>query len=155
MDIFEKLVKTLADKKLKISAAESCTAGLFCSSLASVPGASYVMEYGFVVYSEKAKSDVLDVPSKVIEAYGVVSEETARYMAQGAAKRANADACVGITGYAGPSSDPGYPVGRVCFGFYFAGKVYSETKEFGDIGRNRVRQASAVFAAQRILALLT
>lgn len=43
----QQLVELLKSKSLHISAAESCTAGLFSSSLASIPGASSVMEYGF------------------------------------------------------------------------------------------------------------
>ncbi|MCH5198250.1 MAG: CinA family protein [Oscillospiraceae bacterium] len=153
MKTFETLVKKLIENKMKIAAAESCTAGLFSSFLASVPGASEIMEYGFVVYSERAKIDVLGVPSEIIEENGVVSEKTAEFMADGAAKRAGADVSVGITGFAGPSSDAGYPVGRVCFGFYYNGKTEALTKEFGDIGRNAVREKAAIFAAEKILEL--
>jgi len=62
MEVFEKLVKALKERNIRIAAAESCTAGLFSSFVAEVPGASDVMEYGFVVYSERAKSNILGVP---------------------------------------------------------------------------------------------
>lgn len=55
----QQLVELLKTKSLHISAAESCTAGLFSSSLASIPGASSVMEYGFVTYSAAAKMNLV------------------------------------------------------------------------------------------------
>ena len=78
MDIFERLVERLKERRLSVASAESCTAGLFAADLAAVPGASSVFEYGFVVYSAAAKQRILGVPQKVIGRYGVVSEQTAR-----------------------------------------------------------------------------
>lgn len=154
MDIFERLVERLKEKHLKVASAESCTAGLFAADLAAVPGASSVLEYGFVVYSAAAKQRILGVPQKVIGRYGVVSEQTARAMAQGAKRVSGADLSVGITGFAGPDADEGYTAGTVCFGFCCRERSVSETVDFGDIGRNRVRQKCAEYAAERFLELL-
>ena len=154
MDCFERLITALRTRELHIAAAESCTAGLFTAKLAGVPGASDVLAYGFVVYSEEAKKRVLGVKEETLERYGVVSEDTAKEMAFGAAGYAGAQLGVGITGYAGPSSAPGYPVGRVCFGFFVCGELYSKTVEFGNVGRNAVREKCAVFAAEYLLHLL-
>ena len=52
MDRFRELVLFLKEHELQIAAAESCTAGLFSARIAETPGASDVMKYGFVVYSE-------------------------------------------------------------------------------------------------------
>ena len=154
MEVFERLIHTLRERGLHISAAESCTAGLFSSKLAEIPGASDVLEYGFVTYSQEAKKRMVGVKPQTLRRNGVVSEPTAKEMAHGAAEYANCEVGVGITGYAGPSSDEGYPVGRVCFGVYLFGETYAQTVEFGDIGRNAVREQSAVFAAEYILQLL-
>gem|GEM_PF-4234700 len=69
--------------------------------------------------------------------------------------RAGAQAAVGITGFAGPSADPGYNVGHVCFGFYCNGGVTTKTEEFGNIGRNAVREKAAFFAAENMLEIIT
>ena len=68
--------------------------------------------------------------------------------------RAGADCGVGITGFAGPSTEGDIPVGRVCFGYSVCGRTVGETVEFGNIGRNNVRENSAVYAARRLLELL-
>ena len=154
MDIFAQLVKMLIKKNYSITAAESCTAGMFCSRVADIPGASEALAYGFVVYSEEAKHRMLGVSPKTIAEYGVVSEPTAREMAIGAAEKAHADVSVSFTGYAGPASCVTDHVGRVCFGYSIKGNVQTQTVEFGDIGRNNVREKSAAHAAKRLLELL-
>ena len=154
MDVFTELVQKLNSLHYTVAAAESCTAGLFTANLAQVPGASDVLGYGFVVYSAQAKTEIVGVLPQTIAAYGVVSEQTAREMALGAAKKAHAAVGVGITGFAGPSADPGFPVGRVCFGYAINGEVHTQTVEYGGIGRNPVREQSALHAAQGLLSLL-
>ncbi len=154
MDVFRNIYEALLNKRYTVAAAESCTAGLFSAKLAEIPGASEVMLYGFVVYSEAAKCDLVYVHPETIHRHGVVSEQTAAEMAKGAALHAKAECGIGITGFAGPSADPDYPVGRVCFGFCVNGSVSTETVEFGNIGRNPVREKSALHAAERLLQLL-
>jgi nicotinamide-nucleotide amidase len=154
MEPFSFLVETLRKRKQHITSAESCTAGLFSAHLAETAGASDALAYGFVVYSEEAKQQVLGVSPDTIAKFGVVSEPTAREMVIGAVKRSNADIGVSFTGFAGPGAEDGFPVGRVCFGYRIPGAVYTETVEFGDIGRNNVREAAALHAANRLLELL-
>lgn len=101
----------------RLVAAESCTGGLVCARLTDVPGASAVVERGYVTYSNLAKEQDLGVPGAVLAAYGAVSAETASAMAEGALARSPADVAVAITGIAGPgggSSDK--PVGLVYLG---------------------------------------
>ena len=149
--IFQELVSLLKEKHLTVCAAESCTAGLFSSSVASVPGASDVMGFGFVTYSVKAKNECVGVPYETVERFGVVSEETALAMAKGALERSGADVCLGITGFAGPTAESGIPVGLVCFGYSVCGVLSSETVEFGEIGRNEVRRNAVLHAASSII----
>ena len=108
----QQLVELLKSKSLHISAAESCTAGLFSSSLASIPGASSVMEYGFVTYSAAAKMNLVSVKPDTIKNYTVYSGPVAAQMAIGAAQKSGAELGVGITGIAGPHAES-QPAGTV------------------------------------------
>ena len=152
---FERLVTLLAARGMTVSAAESCTGGLFAASLVDVPDASKVLGYSFVTYSEAAKRELVGVPAETIARYGVVSEPVAEAMARGAAKAGRAEAGVGITGVAGPTGGTAdCPVGTVCFGIYVKGECRAFTARFGDIGRNAVRAKAAAFAAERLTELL-
>lgn len=148
MNNFEQLVYMLKNRKLYISAAESCTGGLFSAGIVSVPDASKVLSASFVTYSEEAKINILGVSAETIKTHGVVSEQVALEMAKKTAEISHSQVGVGITGYAGPGYDENdTDVGTVCFGFVFNGKTLSCTKKFGNPGRNVVRELAAQFAA--------
>lgn len=149
------LVDLLMQKGFTISAAESCTGGLFAAGIVSVADASKVLDRSFVTYSEQAKTDLVGVPPETIRDFGVVSEETAAAMAQGACRAAGSTVGVGITGFAGPSGGDRFaPLGTVCFGFCVNGKTETFRKEFGGIGRNAVRELSVRFAVEKLCGLL-
>ena len=57
----KRLVKILANKKLKISFAESCTGGMLATEITSISGASKVFGLGLVTYSNQAKINILKV----------------------------------------------------------------------------------------------
>lgn len=109
------LVRALADAGLRISTAESCTAGLLSSLLASAPGASIVLRAGYIAYSKDAKADVLGVPALLMAGrHGAVTTEVAQVMASHARLGSGADVAVSVTGVAGPSGDEdGNVVGRM------------------------------------------
>ena len=96
------VVELLKGKKMTVTTAESCTAGLLAGRIMNVAGASEVYEEGYITYANRAKSKLLGVKEETLEAYGAVSEQTAREMAEGAAKAAGADAALAVTGIAGP-----------------------------------------------------
>jgi len=155
MDIEYKVVEKLIEKNYHITFAESCTAGLAAGRLVNVPDASKVLDVSFITYANEAKQKYVDVSSETIEAYGVVSEEVAGEMASGAAAAMDAEVGVGISGIAGPTGGTDKkPVGMVCFGFYIAGRTFTYTKQFGNIGRNEVRAASVAFCYEKLLELL-
>jgi PncC family amidohydrolase len=96
--------KLIADSHT-LALAESCTAGLVSSLLASVPGASDVLWGSFVCYSQAAKISMLGIPREKLMNYGLVSGETASLMAAGAQQRSGADITAAVTGIAGPKGD--------------------------------------------------
>ena len=152
MTAAEQLVQLLIDKKLKISAAESCTGGMLISRLIDIPGTSEITGASYITYSDEAKIRTVGVNPDTIKKFGVVSEKTALEMAVGAVDTAKSDIGVGITGFAGPFDDDDDPdAGRVCFGFSVNGKTVTATKHFGNIGRNAVRELSCIYAIDSLI----
>lgn len=148
----EQTVELLKKKNWHISFAESCTGGLCCARLVDVPSASYVLCASFVTYAESAKMKLVSVKEKTLQDHGVVSEEVAGEMAEGAAKAARCEVGVGISGVAGPSGgSKETPVGTVCFGFSINGCVKTFTKHFGNLGRSAVREAAVCFVFQELV----
>ncbi len=155
MALEEQLVDKLLEKNLKISFAESCTGGLCCGTLVNVTNASRVLDMSFVTYSNESKMKLIGVKADTILANGVVSEEVAYEMAEGAAATAGSEIGVGITGVAGPGGGTDKkPVGMVCFGFCINGKTTTYTKQFGEIGRNQVRKSSVEFVFQTLIEMI-
>src|SRR3954447_22237457 len=96
------LHRALLDRAETVAAAESLTAGLFCATLASVPGASATLRGGVVVYATDLKRALAGVPADVLAAHGPVSPETAAALADGVRGRCGATWGIGLTGVAGP-----------------------------------------------------
>ena len=118
--IDEQVAMLLRGRRLAIG--ESCTGGLLAARFTERPGSSEYFAGGVVAYSDEAKTDLLGVPSELIERFGAVSEQVAEALASGAMERFRADVGIGLTGIAGPGGgSEDKPVGRVCF------SVLSET----------------------------
>ena len=142
-------------RKAMIATAESCTGGLIAGAITDVAGSSDIFDRGFVTYSNSAKEEMLGVRPEALVRYGAVSEEVAREMAEGALIRSAATLAVSVTGIAGPGGSEHKPEGRVCFGLARHGTpVWSETVEFGAIGRDAVRRATVKHALALLLAAL-
>ncbi len=108
------LLQHLRLRKLRVATAESCTGGLIAATLTEIAGSSDVVDRGFVVYSNNAKTDMLGVPAALIATHGAVSEQVARAMAAGALAKGPAEIAVAVTGIAGPGgATPTKPVGLV------------------------------------------
>jgi nicotinamide-nucleotide amidase len=93
----------LAQQKMTIAVAESCTGGTLAKLITDTPGASRYFKRGWITYSNSAKNDELGGPVDLVEEYGAVSDRVAEAMAQGARRRAGTDFAIGITGIAGPT----------------------------------------------------
>jgi nicotinamide-nucleotide amidase len=111
-----RLHEALLARGQTVAAAESLTAGLFCATLASVPGASATLRGGVVVYATELKARLAGVPVDLLAAHGPVSPETAGALAEGVRERCAATWGVGLTGVAGPDPVDGHRPGRVYLG---------------------------------------
>ena len=114
------VVEELKKRQKSITAAESLTAGLFQATLADFSGVSAIFNGGFVTYSLEEKSKMLDISEQELKEHGVVSEFTARKMAEQARIKIQSDYGVSLTGVAGPDSLEGHPAGTVFIGLAHA-----------------------------------
>jgi|TARA_R110001606_G_scaffold79089_11_gene182724 nicotinamide-nucleotide amidase len=138
-------------RRVMIATAESCTGGLIAGALTEVPGSSDGFDRGFVTYSNAAKMQMLGVRAETLDTHGAVSEQVAAEMAQGALRQSDAGIAVSVTGIAGPGGSEHKPEGRVCFGISQPFGTFTQTVEFGAIGRHRVRAATIEHALQLLL----
>ncbi|MBR2460888.1 MAG: CinA family nicotinamide mononucleotide deamidase-related protein, partial [Clostridia bacterium] len=145
------VVESYARAGKTVATAESCTGGLIAGTLTSVSGASAVLGFGGVTYSEEAKIKLLGVLPETIEHYGVVSPNTAEEMARGIRALSGADVGVSVTGFAGPGGGTDeYPVGTVFMGISSArGERHVHLRLKGD--RDRVRQLTVTNALSQLL----
>lgn len=142
MDLEEKLVSLLIEKKMTITTVESCTGGMVASKIVNVSGASEVFNEGFITYANSAKETYAGVLKETLDKYGAVSFQVAMEMAEGAAKKTGADVAISVTGIAGPNGgSKEKPVGLVYIGCYVCGKTFFKKCHFqGD--RLKVREQS-------------
>ncbi|HBK92209.1 MAG TPA: damage-inducible protein CinA [Parvularcula sp.] len=152
-DLARRIVDKAGAKGLLIAAAESCTGGMIASAITDVPGASAVLDRGFVTYSNEAKIQMLAIPPALIARHGAVSGPVARAMAAGALARSRADIAVAVTGVAGPSGgSAAKPVGLVWFGLAVKnGAVRVERRMFMGGERTLVRLRATQTALQLVL----
>lgn len=151
MSLAHELLNAARAARATVTCAESCTGGMVAAAITDVAGSSEIFERGFVTYSNTAKQEMLGVQPATLDAHGAVSEETAREMAEGARKAARATLGVAISGIAGPGGSGFKPEGRVCFALASERGVFSETIEFGALGRNRVREAARDHALRLLI----
>ena len=140
------VVEELKKRQKSITAAESLTAGLFQATLADFSGVSAIFNGGFVTYSLEEKSKMLDISERELKKHGVVSEFTARKMAEQARIKTQSDYGVSLTGVAGPDSLEGHPAGTVFIGL--AQEQGTEVIKVNIGGRSRadVRRIAAMHA---------
>lgn len=140
------VVNLLLKNGLKLSTAESCTGGLLSGKIINVSGASKVFEEGFITYSNKAKEKYLKVNKESLDKYGAVSSQVAKEMVLGTAKKTGSQACIAITGLAGPEGgSKEKPVGLVYIAVFLNNNV--EVKEYRFNGnRQSIRERTVVMA---------
>jgi nicotinamide-nucleotide amidase len=145
----------LKKNNLILAVAESCTGGLLAKVMTDIAGSSSYFDSGFVVYSNQAKIDLLNVSPQTIFQFGAVSEETAKEMVVGVLeKRKPANLAVSITGVAGPSGGTAKtPLGTVCFGIQFRGQKIITKIEYFTGQRDEIRKKAVVFILKELIKL--
>ena len=140
----------LIENKFTIAIAESLTGGKISSMLVEKSGISESFLEGIVCYSNKSKINTLGVREETLAKFGAVSEEVAKEMALGAAKRLGANFAVATTGIAGPNSDEtDKPVGLAYIGIYAQGDISVRECLFtGD--RELIRYRTSVEALEEV-----
>ena len=138
--------RRLRARSLVVATAESCTGGLVGHRLTNVAGSSAWFERGVVVYSNRAKQELLGVSEAILKTHGAVSAPCAEAMARGICAAAHTACGISITGIAGPDGGtPQKPVGTVFISVAVSGKVSARHFRFsGD--RAAVKWQSAQMA---------
>jgi nicotinamide-nucleotide amidase len=143
MDAARRVLDAYAARGWTLATAESCTGGLIAATLTAVPGASAVVERGFITYTNAAKTECLGVPDNLFAAHGAVSAEVAEAMARGTLAHAPVTAAVSVTGVAGPGGGTAKkPVGLVYLGIAVRGGTIQSHRCTFSGGRDAIREAS-------------
>jgi len=154
-NLANKLVKKLIKKKLKISFAESCTGGMLSSIITSISGSSRIFNLGLITYSNKAKIDILNVPSKIISKYGAVSNECCLSMVKNLSKISKANISISITGIAGPNGGTKLkPVGLVYIGIKKGNNISVQKVLLKSKNRISIQKATTLKVLSAILNLI-
>ncbi len=149
-EVVGRLLKRLS---LKLSTAESCTAGLLSARVVNVPGSSEYFLGGVVVYSNLLKMELLSVKEETLTSFGAVSKQTCLEMLQGLKERFKTEAGIAITGIAGPGGSGSKPEGLTYIGVYLKEHVRIDKRVF-DRSRNENRYLSTQVALNNLRKLL-
>lgn len=91
------IIKILTKKNKTISTMESCTGGGVANAITNIEGASEVLKFSAVTYSNEYKIK-MGVDESIIDKYSVYSIKTAEEMSKNISVFANSNYGVGITG---------------------------------------------------------
>jgi len=142
-ELIDRIALALIQRCERMGTAESCTGGLIAAACTSLSGSSQWFERGVVSYSDQSKTELLGVPSALIELHGAVSGEVAQHMARGLLAHAPVDWALAVTGVAGPTGgSDDKPVGTVWLALAHQGEPVKVWKELFPGDRHEVRLAT-------------
>ena len=149
------LIQKLTASNQTLSTVESCTGGLLFGCLTAVPGASAVLERGFITYSNQAKQEMVGVTANTLAAFGAVSQQTAEEMAKGGCQIARTDLSISLTGIAGPSGGSAEkPVGLVWISAFRKDGIQQTERHLFTGDRQQIRMLACTHAIALLLRLL-
>jgi len=143
-ETIEEIVGNLLNqKKQTLSIAESCTGGYISHLITSISGSSQYFKGSVISYSNKIKSDVLEVDENIINKYGAVSKEVVIEMARGVQQLCKTDYAISISGIAGPDGGTkDKPVGTVWISIATPNTIEAKHFLFGDNRQRNIRRAA-------------
>ncbi|MBC3348047.1 MULTISPECIES: CinA family protein [Pseudomonas] len=155
MDDITELAAELGRRLQRVNAhvttAESCTGGGIAEAITRIPGSSAWFEAGYVTYSNRQKTQQLDVPAELFATVGAVSREVVEAMVRGAQQKSLARFAVAVSGVAGPDGgSPNKPVGTVWLAWGVGDTVVSEQRFFAG-NRDEVRRQTVKAALEGLL----
>lgn len=150
------LIQKLTASNQTLSTVESCTGGLLFGYLTAVPGASAVLERGFITYSDQSKQEMVGVTENTLAAFGAVSQQTAEEMAKGGCQIARTDLSISLTGIAGPSGGSAEkPVGLVWISAFRKDGIQQTERHLFTGDRKQIRMLACTHAISLLLRLLS
>ncbi len=149
----EKLVQLLAEHRLSLALAESCTGGSIAGLITDIPGASQVFAGGVVAYTPEAKTSLLGLVAAELPP-GCVGAELTKAMAVRVVSRLRTDLALAITGALGPTSPAeSIQVGEVYISIVGLGQ--QEVKKFIFAGdRQTIKDAAVAASIDNLLAYI-
>ncbi len=146
--------KLLVKNNKTVAVAESCTGGLLSNFLTQLPGSSKYFILGVVVYSNRAKGNILTIPENVIAKKGAVSKNVAELLAKSVRLIVKADFGIGVTGIAGPGGgSKEKPVGTVFIAIDTKNNKICKKFKFSG-SRSTVRKKAALKALELLKGLV-
>jgi nicotinamide-nucleotide amidase len=144
-DLAETVGRALLEGEETLAVAESCTGGLISKRMTDLAGSSHFFRGGVVAYANEVKSGLLGIPEEPMMREGVVSEWTAKAMAEAVARKLQTSVGLGVTGIAGPGGgSPEKPVGTVWYAVWHQNRIFARRELFlGDRSAVRARAAHA------------
>ena len=142
--------RLLRDRRSTLAVAESCTGGLISHRLTNVSGSSDYLERSVVVYSNRAKTELLNIPEDILKKHGAVSEPVALLMAKQIRELSGTTFGLSVTGIAGPTGgSPEKPVGTVFIGV--ASESTEEVKQYRFYGsREQIKLMTSQMALSNL-----
>ena len=143
MSTIENLFKKLKEKKITVSAAESCTAGYLSYLLTMLPGSSKIFKGAVIVYSLESKNKLFNIPYSLLNRTDGVCRRICIILAKNVKKQFTTDIGLSVVGFAGPKAKKGIKVGTVYIGVSY--KNQCVTKKLSLKGkRNTIRQTASM-----------
>lgn len=91
------IVNLLKNENKTISTMESCTGGFIANAITNIEGASSILKFSAITYSNEFKIK-MGVDQNIIDKYSVYSIETAKEMSKNISNFTNSNYGIGITG---------------------------------------------------------
>ncbi len=130
--LIKNFTETLIKKNIKLCVAESITGGSFTSHIVKENGASRILDYSIICYSNGSKKSILKIDKAIIK-HGVVSKEVAELMVERVINFTDHKNILALscTGQAGPKIlNKNEKIGTVFFGVKYNGLVSVIKKTF-------------------------